>query len=169
MEVAKSNIRRPGLLLAGWMFLALTGCGGTIIIDPGGNGGDPGNTDDQVVLHLQNATRAAVRPDLYVGTNGSDATADNLFAPENIFTNGVGLAGSGLMAPVSSDDVRIDCASGLVIGTPGGEFIDDETGESLGTGPSRILVQGLVFDCGAEITLTFRQTENGFTTTVELR
>jgi hypothetical protein len=147
--------------------LGMVGCGGTVIIDPGNNGGN-GPDDDTVILRIQNSTRAAVRPQIYVGTNGADATADNLFVPENIYTNGVGLAGSGLMAPVSADDVEVPCFADLVIGTPGGEFLDDETGESLGSGPRRILQQGLVFDCGAEITLTFRETEDGYTTTVEL-
>lgn len=124
--------------------------------------------EDVIFLRLENETSFALETELYLGTNGLAATPENIFVPENIYTNGVGLASSGLLPPRDDDDVIIPCGEGLVVATAGGTFLDPETGEVEGTGPNRILQQDLVFDCGVVMTFTYRQTANGFTVLVTL-
>jgi len=58
--------------------------------------------------------------------------------------------------PQSTDSVEVPCVDGMVVATTGGVFRDPDTGEELGTGNQRILQQGLVFDCEAEITFVYR-------------
>ena len=138
----------------------------------GSDGGDaepPATIPDPIItLHLANRTDFVVEPQIFVSTNGPGATAETLFVESNGFTEGIGLAASGLMAPDSVDVAEVKCVEGLVIGTTGGRFLDAETGDELGIGLLRILQEGLVFDCGAEIALIFRLENGEFTTSVAL-
>ena len=127
------------------------------------NTGDlPGEGEPQpqpgpvVTLRLANLTEAAVEAEIYVSTNALDNTPDTLFVEENLFTEGIGLAATGLLAPLSTDVAEMACTNGMVLGTAGGSFCNPQTGAELGTGSPRILQQGLVFDCNAEITLVYR-------------
>lgn len=152
--------RLLSVLVAGMFSLA--GCGVSIIGDNGNNGGGGGGTGGPpppeafIALSLVNLTNTTVVAELYVSTNALANPAEDLFDDDNLFTDRVGIAATGLLAPLSSDDVEIPCTPDLVVGTAGGRFLDNETGELLGTGSQRVLQQGLVFDCGARVTLLYR-------------
>ncbi len=151
-------------VLAG-LLTVLPACSVTL---PGNTGGGDGNTGENPVpedkkivsLRMANLTDAAVDVEIYVSSNGEHITPETLFVEGNLYTDGIGLAATGLLAPDSADSVDIECSEGMVIGTTGGTFYEVETGEELGVGSARILQHGLVFDCGARVTLVFRE-ENG--------
>jgi hypothetical protein len=75
------------------------------------------------------------------------------------------LAGSGLLAPGSTDAIALMCTPDLVVGTQGGEFRDNESGASRGLGPMRFAMQGPQFSCGATITYTFDDADGNFNVT----
>lgn len=142
--------------------------------DPNDGGGDEPDLDnpepiaDSVELRLLNLTSSALRAQIYIGTNGPDETPASLFVSANLYTERIGLAASGLIAPAGTDSAEIDCVDGLVIGTDGGRFLDVETGQELGTGEPRLLSRGFVFDCDDEITLIYRFTNGGYQVDVNL-
>ncbi|NOX59574.1 MAG: hypothetical protein GXP29_12070 [Planctomycetes bacterium] len=123
---------------------------------------------DTVNLRLVNLTSSALQAQIFIGSNGSTATLEELFVPANLFTEKIGLAASGLLAPASSDTALIDCFDDLVIGTDGGRFLDVETGQELGMGDPRLLQRGFVFDCDDEITLIYRFTGGRYQVDVTL-
>jgi hypothetical protein len=155
------------------MLVALPGCGVSVIVDDGnggggGNGGPP-PPEEFIALNLVNLTTATVEAEVFVSTNALENPTEDLFVSENEFTDMVGIAATGLLAPLSSDDVEIPCTADLVVGTAGGRFLDNETGELLGTGTQRVLQQGLVFDCGARVTLLYRsEGDDVFTVDISL-
>ncbi len=139
--------------------------------DGGDDGSDQDNPTpiaDTVELRLLNLTSSALEAQIFLGTNGPDATPASLFVPSNLFTERIGLAATGLIQPAGSDTALIDCVDGLVIGTDGGRFLDVETGQLLGTGEPRLLQRGFVFDCDDEITLIYRFTNGGYQVDVNL-
>jgi len=126
------------------------------------DGPDDGDTpqpapDQGIVLRLANLTDAAVDTELFMTTNATSNAMAELFVEENRLIDGVGIAATGLLAPLSSDEIALPCTEELTIGTSGGRFLDQETGEVLGTGTVRILQRGLVLDCGDEISLLYHR------------
>ena len=73
-----------------------------------------------------------------------------------------------MLVPNSTDSVQVACVADMLVATTGGVFRDPDSGEDLGTGPERILQEGLVFDCGAEITFVYRMVDDEFTVVVTL-
>ncbi len=167
--------RPPGLaagLLAGVLVMA-AGCEVTLSPNDNTNGNDNSGPEQPVpeasiVLRLANLTDVAVETEIYLSTNGLDVDSNSLFVPEHRVTEGVGLAATGVLAPDSTDVVDLACGEGVVVGTAGGLFRDVETGEVLGRGTPRILQEGLVFDCGATITLVYREEDGTFSVNVAL-
>jgi len=147
-----------GAILAA-LLLAVPACDSVqIVIDPS----EDTNSDvpqpvpeEPLVVRLANTTAVAVDAQVYVSTNAFDNTADTLFVEENLFSEGIGLAATGLLAPTTTDIAEMACTTGFVLGTAGGSFRDPETGAELGKGTPRILQQGLVFDCNAQITFMY--------------
>lgn len=181
-----SQRRVPGLLvilLGISLLVALPACDVAIVPpnDNGSGGGGAGDgsgsgdseppapvPDPTVTLDLANRTGFVVEAQIFISTNGPGVTPETFFVDSNAFTEGIGLASSGLMAPDSVDVADIKCGEGLVIGTTGGRFLEVETGDEVGVGPPRILQEGLVFDCGSEIALVFRLENGQFTVSVTL-
>jgi hypothetical protein len=132
---------------------------------------NPPATDDSMVrVRFRNETTAVVETQFYA-TNESVATIpDDLFVPANLVTvtedGGIGVAGSGLLPPGTSDAIDFPCTDNLLLGTTGGRFQDAERGTDLGEGPRRWLEEGAVFDCGATITFTYKEEGDGFTVAV---
>jgi hypothetical protein len=169
----------PFLVLA-TLFAPLAGC--DLDFNPGNGGGGGGgdmNTNgtdgepqpvpgETLFIRFANLTDEAVLADVFVSTNGSDLTPETLFVPANQLVDGVGLASTGVLVPQSSDTVEVACEPGTVVGTSGGVFRDPDSGADLGVGASRILQEGLVFDCGAEITFVYRLEDDGYTVVVTL-
>lgn len=162
-------------LLAALIPLGSAGCdfvpgpNGNGDVDTNGDSGEPQPTPGPTVtIRFANLTELAVLADVYVSTNGADRTPEALFVDANRLIDGVGLASTGVLVPDSSDSVDAPCTEGMVVATTGGVFRDPNTGEDLGTGAQRILEEGLVFDCGAEITFVYRLEDDGYTVIVTL-
>ena len=54
------------------------------------------------------------------------------------------------------------------MGVAGGVFLDAELGTELGVGTPRVVQEGLVFDCGAVITFTYKIEGARYTAVVDL-
>ena len=117
---------------------------------------------------LINATEAALETEFFVSSSPLTDPATDLFSGANLFITGIGLAGTGLLAPGEADSADVPCTDDLTIGTRGGKFLDAETGDDLGTGTTRVLQAGLVFDCGDDISFAYRLDGDQYTVEVSL-
>jgi hypothetical protein len=135
--------------------------------DPQTPSGDPASDDNRVSVVLVNETQNVIDAQLYATSEPIDPDPEFLFVPEFALTDNVGVAGTGLLIPLSADTIQIDCAPDLLIGVNGGRFLDRDTGEELGTGSIRVVQQGLVFDCGATITFTYKESERQYSVIVD--
>lgn len=163
--LAASCVALVALLSAGCDFVPTNPDDGGGDIDTNGTQPVPGPS---IAIRFANSTDLAVLADVYVSTNGADLTPEVIFAPANQLTDGVGLASTGVLVPDSTDAVEIPCSAGMVVATTGGVFRDPDTGEELGTGTQRILQEGFVFDCEAEITFVYREVDGEYTVVVTL-
>ncbi len=160
-----------GLLLV----LATVGLGGgceTGVAPLAGSGAGapvPATADDESLVRVSfvNETDTVVETQFYVLPQGAGATVDQLMLPNNLVTEGVGVAGTGLLIPLTADHIEVACEDGLTLGVAGGRFLDPDTGEERGRGPARVVQQGLVFDCGAEIVFTYKAQGGGYTVVVD--
>lgn len=124
---------------------------------------------NRVTIRLVNASPTmAVDVQLYA-TGGvvNDLNAD-LFAPAHQLVSGIGFAGYGLLESGNSDTVVLPCDDALVVGTLGGRFLNEDTGDELGVGTRSVFFQGSQFECGATLTFTYTPVGNGFQTTVQI-
>ena len=119
-----------------------------------------------VLVRFVNATSAVVETQFYTTNDPVENVPDDLFQPANLITVGVGVAGRGLLIPLSADTIEIPCTEDLLLGTTGGRFQDPDLGTELGTGPARWLEEGAVFDCGASIEFTYAEEGDEFTVDV---
>ena len=153
------------------------GCRATVTPGDGsGSGGDGSNAPPveppadatTVVVQLVNETTAVVETQFYAAANLTNPSPADLFVPENLMTNGVGVASTGLLIPRTADDVEIPCTQNLVLGVAGGRFLDPDLGTEIGQGTRRIVPAGWVFDCGAVIVFTYKGESIGYSVDVNL-
>jgi len=146
-------------LAAAAVTAVLAGCGLDVSVGGNDNGNDNGAGQPPpsriVTVQLANLTNAAVETSLFVSTNALADPLTELFVPQNLFTDRVGVAATGLIPPLDVDTIDIECGDELTIGTSDALFLDQETGDELGQGNRRIVQLGLVFDCGDEITFIY--------------
>ncbi len=133
---------------------------------PGDNANSTVPGDASVLVRFMNETNAVVEAQFHATLDAIGGSAESLFVPQNLVTDDIGVAGTGLLIPRSADTIEWHCSDGLVVGVAGGRFLDPDSGAELGAGTSRIIQQGLVFDCGAAITFTYQETGYGFTVSV---
>lgn len=135
------------------------------------NNDDKDMPDNTVRVRFTNfSTTNAVRVQFFVSSETGITPPDELFVQQFDVTetSSIGVAGSGIVGPQSDDEIEINCADNLIIGTLGGEFLDDNSGKVVGQGDqSRWLVFGGQFDCGATITYSYRSA-GGFSVTQEV-
>lgn len=133
----------------------LAGC--SIQFGPGdGNGNDNGDPVQAVTIRFENATTmAAVDVEFYATNDEIDTLPDDLFVSGNLFKENIGVAGSGLIQPLMFDQIEFPCTNDLVIGTTGGTFLDNESGEDLGTGTQIVAQETLLGLCGGTVTLLY--------------
>lgn len=160
---------RKGVEVAvGMLALSLFGanCATVATIDPTDSGGGNAN---QVTIRLVNASPTAAVDVLLYATSQAVNDADNdLFIAANQQLAGIGFAGSGILQPGQVDEVALDCAAALVIGTRGGVFLNVDSGAQIGTGTRYVLWQGGQFQCGSTITFTYVPSGSGFRTDVAI-
>lgn len=136
--------------------------------DNGNGGGTPGGDDVRVVF--RNLTEdEAVEVEFYATQEPLAVIPDDLFDSANDFlvVRNIGVGGRGVIAPGETDVIELDCGEGLVLGTTGGLFLDNETGDELGTGTRRWVQEEAQFSCGATVVLEY--TSDGDTYATRLR
>jgi len=119
-----------------------------------------------VLVRFVNETDVVVEVQFHATLDDIGGSADALFVPQYLVIQDIGVAGTGLLIPKSADTIKWPCTDGLIVGVAGGQFLDPNSGAELGTGPARIIQQGLVFDCGATITFRYQETDAGFSVAV---
>ena len=121
--------------------------------------------DGSIFVAFRNGTAdAAIDVDFYVSSEPLSQVPDDLFTPDNLSLAGIGLGSNGRLGPGVQDIVEVTCADGLTLGTTGGTFIDPETGEELGFGTQRWVMQGAQFDCGETIVFEYRHNGDAYST-----
>ncbi len=175
----RNGITASCLGLLGTVALAVTwwlGTGCTVdysgILDPPATGETPDDVVpaiQEVTVRFRNMTSDVVNVQFYATNLPLEILPDDLFADEaNLVTIGIGLGGSGDLGPFVADQIQFECTDDLSLGTAGGEFRDNETGEVYGDGTVRVLEQGLQFSCGAVILFEYQSTGDGYVTTLKL-
>lgn len=160
-------VRFGGIILPCSLALLLSGCG----VDIGSTDGNGDDADrqrddvgvDSVLVAFVNLTSVDVDTEFYVANEPLDDVEAELFVPANRIQVGIGVAGTGILLSGTADAIDVPCSDDLVLGTTGGTFKDPDLGTSLGTGDMRILMEGLVFDCGDTLTFTYAEEGGEFT------
>ncbi len=175
-------------MLLGLACLAAAGCSATIADGDGRQNGnqnrnvnensassnanrnsDSAPGDDEVRVVFRNFSTEAVNVQFYATNSALTSLPDDLFVDANLVTVSIGLAGSALLGPAQMDTIFFECTDNLVIGTGGGAFLDDESGEMVGQGPQRYARQGPQFSCGASIVYTYDEDGSEFTVTQSIQ
>ena len=121
---------------------------------PAGTGGEA--VAEIVTIRFRNLTvEEAVDVEFYASQNPMANLPDDLLVEENLVTASIGIAGTGIVQPLEEDVIEFPCEAGLTIGTRGGEFLDNETGEPRGMGEPRWAQEGPLALCGAVVTFEF--------------
>lgn len=89
---------------------------------------------------------------------------DDLLVDANLISSMIGVAGTGIIQPLRFDVIEFECTGNLRIGTLGGVFLDNDTGEVLGMGTVRWIGEGQAGLCGSIVTFDFTGAEGEFTT-----
>lgn len=154
-------------LVCGLSIMLVTACSVTIEPIPrNDNGGAQDPPPEFVTIRFVNASPdQALQVEFYATNEPLEAIPADLFA-DNVYLvlESIGLAGSGLLAPLSEDEIQFDCTEALTIGTLGGEFRDNETGEVLGRGSELFVPPGGFPLCGRTVVYTYFSTGGEYQT-----
>jgi len=122
-----------------------------------------------VTIRFRNlAVDEAVNVEFYATNDPLVALPDDLFVEANLVTVSIGIAGMGLLEPLSEDTLEFPCTEHLVVGTLGGTFLDNETGERRGAGVTRWAENVALGLCGHKILFEFVNEFGTFTTRVAI-
>jgi hypothetical protein len=178
MQRTWQSVSKTTVALLGIIVIAAGGCD-SLLTDIADIADTPGIAPDSevarpadqfVTIAFRNlATTDAVDVEFYTTMTRPENLPDGLFIEENAVTASLGVAGTGLLVPGSTDVLEIPCNDNLIVGTAGGEFLDNETGETTGRGEPRWLEATSTGLCGAIVGFTFDISGDTFITTVELR
>lgn len=149
--------------------LMTLGCTMNVPSDPG-QPPDPGRVSPaEVLVRFQNyAESDAVDVEFFAANDSLVDLPADLFQEIHHVTASVGIAGTGIIQPQRSDAITFPCTSELVLGSAGGSFFDNETGEPRGAGAARWVREGPLALCGHAVTFEFRPNEEGFDTFVRV-
>ena len=162
------------------LLVTFAGLGCTIDFIPSDDGSvandnsDPTSGDNQISIGFRNfATTEAVRLEFYLATGPLDALPGDLFLVENLIGGdneidgqGIGVANQAILEPQQQDWISVACDQDFAVGTTGGTFLDEESGELRGVGTMRWAQEGAQFACGAVIVFEYAPDGDGFTTTL---
>jgi hypothetical protein len=125
---------------------------------------------DIVTVRFRNLTaREAVNVEFHATNDVLTNLPDDLFSPDRLILASVGVAGTGIIEPLNFDVIEMRCTGTLTLGTLGGVFLDNESGELRGRGTARWLEEGPLALCGSVVTFEFLGDGNSFMTVVSVR
>ncbi len=173
-----SRIRRKACLACfascvGGLATVTTGCSGDLLLefipDPNPDptpGASPGLiTAEEVLIRFRNFSETdAVNVEFFASITALAALPEDLFVDEHRTSVNIGVAGTGILQPLHTDEILFPCTVDLVIGTTGGTFIDNDTGEVRGDGDRRWAQDAAVGLCGRSVTFGFGPVDDGFIT-----
>ncbi len=141
--------------------------------DSGGDG-DSGDPAEVISIGFRNfATTEAVRLDFYLARGAIADLPDSLFVAENLVGGdvdvdgqGLGVANQAIVEARKQDWISVPCGAALTVGTTGGTFLDEESGEIRGVGTARWAQEDAQFSCGAVVVFEYAPGGDGFTTTL---
>jgi hypothetical protein len=128
-------------------------------------------TEGFVQIRFRNLlVNEAVDVQFHVADTTLSNLPEDLFAAEHLMTASIGVAGTGIIQPQKLDIIELPCTENLTIGTQGGRFTDNESGEPRGTGTPRWIQEGPVALCGSIVTFEFAAGDGDgeFTTTLSI-
>lgn len=160
MGVSSGNVGGSKRVLAlCWSVLALTPLACSVDIGEAVPRSAPGiDETDQALVRVRflNLTSAnAVDVEFYASNEPVATLPDDLFVPANRITASIGVAGTGILQPANQDTIEFPCTPTLTLGTLGGSFVDNETGEPRGTGTARWAQEQPLGLCGGVVTFVY--------------
>ena len=134
------KIKRQCIIVS-FMLIPCFGCVGTATVDPAdGLNADPAGgatapvgptgLQDGVAVILANTSDFALDVQFHLSTDPGVVSQTALFAAGNAFRDGIGFLSLGILAPGETIARLFDCTDSLILGTAGGEFLDDESGQT---------------------------------------
>ena len=159
----------PLSALAAGLAAAVVGCSADMAAEPlpPDDGIQP--AEDTVTVRFRNlAVAEAVDVEFYATNEPLENLPDSLFVAENLVTANIEVAGTGIVQPSRQDTIELPCASSLTVGTRGGSFLENESGEPRGTGVARWAQEAPLGLCGSVVTFEFSGSEGEFTTTLTI-
>jgi hypothetical protein len=159
------NKRMAGLLLVS-LPLCLGQTCAFFTVD-GGDGGDSGppETPGTIKVRFINSSVNYALDVQFYAVNFVTANVDqDLFQPANRIIGSVGFAATGLIPAGDVDSIELNCDGAMTIGTPGGYFIDEDTGAQVGQSTRWAAQLDLGYQCGDTITLIYKPQGDGFET-----
>ncbi len=121
--------------------------------------------EDTVTIRFRNLTvNEAIDVEFHASSQPLVTLPDDLLNAENLVTSSIGVAGTGIIQPLTEDTILYPCAPDLTIGTAGGSFLDHETGEPRGSGTPRWVEEGPLALCGGVVTFEFAGDGTDFST-----
>jgi hypothetical protein len=161
----RTPLRALALLLACLVLCTGQTCDNAASTGSGDPAEEPSPPPATITVQLINGSAVyAIDVSLYASNTPVTDVATDLFVPQNQVTTDVGFAGTGLIPPGETDTVELPCATTAVFGTPGGIFVDVNSGAEIGPGAQRVAQRDVLYGCGDIVTLRFRPDGAGFTT-----
>lgn len=146
---------------------AFGGCSAQMATDQTPTSQEEPITPDEVLVRFRNLARLeAVDVEFYASNEPLTVLPDGLFQEVNRVTANIGVAGTGIVQPSRADAIAFKCTEHLTMGTTGGSFRDNETGQARGIGTMRWVQEGPLGLCGRVVTFEFRADGEGFLTLV---
>jgi len=164
---SRTGWRRIALVLLAIPLCAGQMCGLGVADLPGPM--DDGTTEapSTVRIRFVNASaRYALDVQFYASAAGVGDPSAELFIPEKRIVGDIGFAGTGLIPAGQIDSTELACTNATTIGTLGGRFVDQDTGQQVATGQQRLYGLGAQYMCGD--TITFRFYEAGASVGIQL-
>lgn len=123
------------------------------------------SSEESVTIRFRNLTaNEAIDVEFHASSQPLARLPDDLLVAENLVTYSIGVAGTGIIQPLTEDTIVYPCSPGLTIGTAGGSFMDSETGEPRGFGTPRWVEEGPLALCGGVVTFEFVGDDTDFST-----
>ena len=143
----------------------LTGCSVDVSAGLALPGDDIEAAPAVVTIRFRNfSLETAVNVEFHATNDPLDILPDDLFVADNLVTASVGVAGTGIIQPLSIDVIEFPCTDDLTIGTAGGTFLNNDTGDVIGVGIPRWVGEGQIGLCGSLVTFDFSRRADQFTT-----
>ncbi len=167
--------RAVGFALIG-LLAGASGCGSLnellVPLLPATETGGAGMTQPEVqtevvtVIFRNLSTTDAVDVQFFVVEANLVDVQNELFVEENAVSRTLGVAGTGIMEPGGADIFEISCSDSLTLGTLGGSFFDNDTGDPTGVGSPRWVQEPGLGLCNSVVTIAYATQGNEFSTSI---